>query len=291
MAAVNQLLNQISEQLKTYCSSLAANQEAWWLLEKLTKKTKAQLLLASDIELTNAQSSQLQHWLNERVRDKKPLAYILGSVPFCGLDIHVQPPILIPRPETEEWVTWVIQHLDPVKHSNLSIVDLCTGSGCIALALARALPKAHIIGIDINPDALVLAEVNKKHNRINNVSFIQSDLFVAIQETQKFDLIVSNPPYITDAEYVNLPDDVRLWEDKRALVADDDGLEFYKRIAIESKRRLTYDGLLSSMFARVVVELGQHPDAVVKVFQAAGFAEVRLYNDMQQVPRWLGAYV
>jgi release factor glutamine methyltransferase len=292
MVSINQLLTDISGKLLECCSSaLAATQEAWWLLEKVTKQTKAQLLLANDATLTHEQSSQLQSWLNERIRNKKPLAYILGSVPFCDLDIIVQPPILIPRPETEELVTWLVKQLEPVKDKKLSILDLCTGSGCIALALARALPAAKIIGVDINPQAIALAESNKNHNRITNVLFVQSDLFASIEPTTVFDLIVSNPPYVTESEYTALSDDVRLWEDKRALIARDQGLEFYKRIAMESKKRLAPESILSPLFARIVVELGRHSDPVAAIFKAAGFAEARLYNDMQHVPRWLGAYV
>ena len=159
-------------------------QEAWWLVQKITSKNKSFLLLNRTIQLTSDQEITLFKWVNERI-NKKPLQYILGSVPFCNLDILVKPPILIPRPETEEWSSDLIKKLPNIP---LNILDLCSGSGCITLALTKALPKARVIGLDIEQEAIDLALENKRHNDIHNVDFIKSDLYEAVHH-KTFDLI------------------------------------------------------------------------------------------------------
>lgn len=283
------LINAVRDELLPCVGSIQeATQEAWWLLEKLLDETKLSLLTSEVVELSSQQLAILNRWVNDRVQKKKPLQYILGSVPFCDLEILVEPPILIPRPETEEWVTWLIDQLAQAQEKPLKILDLCTGSGCIALALAQALPQATVIGIDINPQAIELAEKNKAHNRISNVTFMLSDLDQVLTQDMRFDLIVSNPPYLAQAEYDNLDPEVKQWEDVRALVAENDGLDFYRRIAQIAALRLAKNNV---SFPVIVLELGTVSEPIQEILKKAGFKGVSLHTDIQGKRRWIAAHL
>jgi release factor glutamine methyltransferase len=204
----------------------------------------------------------------------------------------VEPPILIPRPETEEWVTWLIGELQPVAQHKITILDLCTGSGCIALALAHALPLAHVVGIDKNPAACSLAQKNKCHNKLTNVHFIESDLFSALKQNASFDIIVSNPPYITASEYTQLQPEVVQWEDKHALIAEENGLFFYQRIAHDAKKILNPASVLNQeKLPRVVVEIGNESQKIMHIFEHMGYKNIQNHKDMQGAIRWISAYV
>lgn len=222
MSSVKKIIEQITQK-----SNLSTH-EAWWLLEHICNKTKIQLLTLE--ALTPQEQTLLIEALNQITIYHKPLAYIIGSVPFLDLSIEVQPPMLIPRHETEEWVDILIKKLQPYKHEIRSILDIGTGSGCIALTLAKALPDAHVIALDINPNALQLAQKNATYNSIKNITFLQSDLFENVPKSQKFDLIVSNPPYIDQAFEKTLPLEVANWEDHKALFAPENGLEIIEKI-------------------------------------------------------------
>jgi len=282
------LIKDLSRRLAPLISEpTIAEQEAWWMLEKLTQKNKARLLLEGEVNLSVQESQMLDSWIIQRVDHKKPLQYILGSVPFAGLDIIVQTPILIPRIETEEWITWLIKKLQPVKDESLDILDLCSGSGCIALALAAAFPKWTITGIDINQKALELANKNKLCSKLENVDFILSNLYQRLNQNKKFDVIVSNPPYLSAEEYRKLTDDVKLWEDPIALQAEQEGLAIYERIIEGAKHYLKEESCLSSVqLPRIIVELGQNPQGVQSLFEQHGFQAIQIHQDMQQKERW-----
>jgi release factor glutamine methyltransferase len=291
---VSDLTNQL---LSLYQSKTGAEQEAWWLLEKLTGQHQSRLLAQVTLELSDDQCQQLQEWVNQRVKQHKPLQYILGSVPFGGLEILVSPPILIPRPETEEMVEWVIKNFyrafpavnfaHPEEHTlcasrRMKILDLCTGSGCIALALARAYPQAKVVGIDINPQAIALAQKNKQHNQLENVSFLISNMYDALDTSTPYDLIISNPPYITPRQYEQLEPSVKAWEDPHALVADDHGLQIYKIIFSKVMVFLKPGGQL-------VLELGTEIQPIVQMAQQQGMTRITLHQDMQGKQRWISA--
>ncbi|MCK4517706.1 peptide chain release factor N(5)-glutamine methyltransferase [Candidatus Babeliales bacterium] len=267
-----------------------AQSEGWWLLEKLTEKKQAELIGHEEVELSSDQEQTLATWLVQRTKEHKPLQYILGFAPFCGLEILVKPPILIPRPETEEWCSWLIKRLNPVRHEQLKILDIGAGSGCIALTLAQALPNTDVIGVDIHPDALKLCEKNKTHNKIENVTFLESDLYEAFKETgQKFDLIVSNPPYISEPEFVTLSKDVTKWEDKSALVANEDGYAMHRRIIQDAIGHLKQDSLLKEHdLPQIVIEIGKgQEDKVKDLLEQAGFCNSKVYKDLEGVNRWV----
>lgn len=246
------------------------------------------------IELSPHQQKLLDEWIKQRVEACKPLQYILGSVPFCDLTIQVRSPILIPRPETEEWVSWLIERLKPLDTKGLRILDLCTGTGCIALALAHHLPDSVVTGIDINPEAIALAQENKRTLNLSNIEFILSDLYTALSQDLKFDLIVSNPPYLCSSEYEALSEDVKKWEDPRALVAPDRGMQLYHSIiagahgyldTLHRKKSLT-------QVPAFVCEIGPaQKDSIKDVLVGHGFKNVDLINDLQHAPRWVIAFI
>ena len=263
------LIKKISEQTKY------SNQESWWLLEKLTNKKKSDLLV-SDINLTSNQEQQLKLWIDDIVLRNKPLQYILGSVPFCDINVLVEPPILIPRPETEYICSWLIKNIK----DEITILDLCCGTGCIALSLAKALPQTKVLGVDIDPRAITLSLKNKEFNHITNAEFIVSDLYANLFGTNTFgtfDLIISNPPYVTEDEWNKLDRQITSWENKKSLVAQDNGLEFYKKIL--SNRPVTD--------TKIVFEIGESQgQAVANLLKEYGFSDIEIHKDLSGKDRF-----
>ena len=163
-----------------YGNPILCEQYARWMIQALSKKTETHLFAHPLLAWTDAQQEKLEQWIERQVVDHEPLQYLLGSVPFGDVDILVESPVLIPRPETEEWCIQLIEFLTTVQNKKLDILDLCSGSGCIAIALAQALPKARVIGADIDDAALSLANKNIDHNHIANATFLRSDLFAQL---------------------------------------------------------------------------------------------------------------
>ncbi len=180
----------------------------------------------------------------------EPLQYIVGEVGFYGLQISVGPGVLIPRPETELLVEEVIKEWSGergegtnrcTEREGFSILDLCTGSGCIALALAKAFPRARVVGSDLSKTAVIYARRNAKRNGIGNATFLRGDLFEPVEE-RNFHCIVSNPPYITTSAMRELPEEIREWEPEEALHGGTDGLDYYRRIMAGLKEYLRHEG-------------------------------------------------
>jgi len=293
---VSFLIKDISERLNVICEDLVlAKQEAWWFLEKITEKSQVQIALLDKLELSPSQIASLNDWINQRVNEKKPIQYILGYVPFCDSMINVVPPILIPRPETEEWVSWLIGKITAIKtisYTPLNILDLCCGSGCIAIALAKKFSQFKIMGSDINPKAIKLSLENKVLNKIENVDFVQSDLFNIFQKNGlKFDLIVSNPPYISLDKWKDLDESVKFWEDEKALIAENDGLKIYEQIIKSLKFYLKEDSPLKKYnIPQVVLEIGHKQGNLVKnLLLEDGFCLVEVHKDLEGKDRWVCA--
>jgi release factor glutamine methyltransferase len=171
----------------------------------------------------------------------EPFQYVLGNTDFFGLEIAVGPGVLIPRPETEELVEHCLNELYP---GHGDILDLCTGSGAIACALAANLPQSKVLGTDISPRALAWARQNQQQLHLNNLSLLQSDLFAAIPRERRFSLVTANPPYVSPAEYDELPEVIRLHEPDLALLADENGCQFHRLIAEQATDYLLPDGNL-----------------------------------------------
>ena len=234
-----------------YLEEYTYNEEIWWILEKIFQSSKTKLLSQKSVLLQQSHISELEQ-IKIFLSESKPLAYILGFTEFANLKIKTREPILIPRPETEEWVLNLTNKLKNKAIKN--ILDIGTGSGCIALALKKALSNADVTAIDINPDAIKLAKENSQLNSLE-VNFILSDLFENLPQ-QKFDLIVSNPPYISPIEYEQLDNSVKKYEDKNALTAGDNGLEIIKKIIKNSLNYLKENGLL-------VIEIDRNQDNIL----------------------------
>ncbi len=230
----------------------------------------------------------------ERRRRREPLQYIIGFVDFCGLKIRVGPGVLIPRPESELIVeealkavtrnalnvTSGVQDLSRITHHALRILDLCTGSGCLALALAREIPNSYVFGADISEEALDYAVMNAEINGITNAVFVKGDLYEPL-DGLRFDLIVSNPPYIRRGEIADLAPEIRGWEPVAALDGGEDGIFFYRSILGRARDYLAEEGSL-------IVEIGYDEAADVKrIAREAGFRPVSLVEDYAGVERVL----
>jgi len=283
--ALFQYIKKIKEQLNTLYTEDTAYHLAWEILEYVTQKPRAQLLINSDFLLSEKEILQLDSVLNQHITHRKPLQYIFGSVPFCGLTIHLEPPILIPRPETEEWCRNLIDQLKQLKNQHIQILDVCTGSGCIALALADALPKAKVIGTDISEHSLEIAKKNAEINNIKNVSFLYSDVFKEIN--QQFDLIVANPPYISPEEWKTLDPIVQKWEDQNALVANNDGLKIIEQIIDNAPNYLKNNQEMTSLeIPQLAIEIGyDQGEQVKKIMHNAGFKHITIQKDFADLDR------
>lgn len=284
MPNVEILVTEIAHKLlNTYNDDGLCHQYAWWLLEALTKQKKYQLIDHIDIELTKEQDDMLNSWIQQLTEQHCPLQYLLGSVPFCDIDILVEPPVLIPRPETEEWTSSLIKKLNPLSNKYLNILDLCTGSGCIALALAKSLPQAQIVACDIQDHALHLAEKNCAHNNIFNVAVFKSDLFESLPQSFKFDLIVGNPPYIEPEEWQDLDPSVKDWEDKKALVAPDHGLQIIADIIKQAPNYLRVNKELETEgVPQLVLEIGFRQGLrVKKLLEQSGYCNISIEKDLE----------
>ncbi len=265
---MNQIINQI-----VAITNLSV-QQAWWLLEFVTDKTRAQLQCSPEI-LTADQQQNLNNYIEQIAVHHKPLAYILGWVPFLDLTLQVAPPTLIPRPETENWVYELIEMLNQSGATKLNILDIGTGSGCIALSLAQALPTAHIWAVDIAASAIELAKTNAQLNNISNITFLQSDLFSTLPANLKFDLIVSNPPYIDPA--AQLDASVLDWEDHGALFANNKGICIIEKIARQAPTQLKTNSALAT---QLVMEIDESQgDIVKKLLENYNFTDVVIKKD------------
>jgi release factor glutamine methyltransferase len=174
------------------------------------------------------------------------LQYILGTQEFCGLEFNVNPAVLIPRPETELLVEYVAQRIPVGRQA--TIVDACTGSGCIAVAIARLRPRAQVIAIDLSNPSLDVARLNATRHAVSErITWLEGDLLGPLAERglkRGIDVIVSNPPYISEADWVTLQPEVRLFEPRSALVAGPQGTELQERLLREAGQYLSPSGAL-----------------------------------------------
>ncbi len=280
-------IKKIEDEVAEVYNSLLAHQYAWWLVQAVTKKSKGQLVAQETLVLSSEQLQTLEQWLHQLITEKKPLQYILGTVPFGQLEIIVEPPVLIPRPETEEWVLWLLEKLKPVENERLQILDIGTGSGAIGLSLANALPDATIIAMDIAIEALQLSAKNAEKNNITNFHLIESDLFANIPKQDRFDLIISNPPYIAQDEWEKLDQSVKKWEDKRALLANHQGLAIIDAIIKHAPDFLKPNQLFKKHgINQLYLEIGyKQKEQVVALMKVAGYTNIQVFIDMNKKDR------
>lgn len=231
------------------------------LLAHVLKMPRMKLYLNFERALAGAEVETLRELVRRRGQ-REPLQYIIGSVNFCGLELAVNRHVLVPRPETEllaERAWTFLGQLPPA--TSPRALDLCTGSGCLAVALAVKTPGVRIDAIDISADALTVARQNASQCQVaERVTFHQGDGFAPLQERACFDLIVSNPPYIARAEIETLEPEVRDFEPRLALDGGLDGMDFYRRIAAEAGAFLRREG-------RIMLELNDQGGALAgKIF-------------------------
>jgi release factor glutamine methyltransferase len=215
-----------------------------------------------------------------RRASREPVAYIIGSREFFSLDFEVTPAVLIPRPETETLVAAALKFLAPRRAPR--VLDIGTGSGAIAIALAANAPGAKIIATDISKEALEVARRNAiRHRCGDRIEFRAADLFP--NDDSRFDLIVSNPPYVAADDLETLEPEIRLHEPRLALVFGADGLDMSRRIATTSRMRLDSDGA-------VMVEIGAgQATAVEALFRRAGFSNIDAVRDLARLERVISA--
>ena len=289
LITISEALATTTDQLTTYLKNPTnAQQEACWLLAHILDCDITFLYSHPNSTLTQKQSTELKKAICERIEDHKPLAYILGCAPFGPFSVyHTRPPVLIPRPETEEIQEWLVAQIK--KHAPekpLAILDLCTGSGCIALALAYQLPHATITGVDICKEAYAVAQENKQRIGLGNVTFLTSDLFEAVAG-KKFDIIISNPPYLSHTEWNELSDDVKAWEAAHALKADNNGLALYERIIAQAH---TYLKKPQDNLPSLVLEIGHtQKKAVTTLLRDNRFLNILCHQDLSGKDRWISS--
>lgn len=250
------------------------------VMEKITGSPKTERMLYKNEVITATEEKRLRE-ITGRLLQQEPIQYVLEEAWFCGLRFYVDPRVLIPRPETEELVEWIIASCKfPVQQ--LRILDVGTGSGCIAVSLKRRLRKAEVWACDSSASALEVAQKNAG-TLGTDVQFQPLDFLDPQQRASLpvFDIIVSNPPYIPRREQAQLPENVRAFEPASALfVPDDDPLVFYQALADFGKTKLEKGG---SIFCEIHESLG---DDALQLFRKEGYT-AELKKDMQQKDRML----
>ena len=249
-----------------------ARRDAELLLRHVIGKDSAFLLTHPGTELTSVQQAAYEQWLSRRAQHE-PIQYITGEQEFYGLAIRVSPDVLIPRPETEHLVEALLNRVP--HNAELRVADVGTGSGAIAIALAHKLPHASLAALDCSKPALAVAKQNaERHNLIDRIQFIESDLLAAVPN-EKFDAIVSNPPYVPEAEI--LEEQVRNFEPPIALYAGPSGLDIYQRLIPQAWSALKSKGWL-------FMEIGHAQQEALSTLLNQ-WSEVEFINDLQGIPR------
>ena len=257
-------------------------QEAEWLLSSLLNCSKSELYLQKN-ELSEKQWELFQDWISRRIKGE-PAQYIAGWTEFYGHRFNVNKSVLIPRAETERLVDVAIYTLQELeKHQ---IVDIGTGSGCIAISVAAEIPSASVLGLDISPEALVTAEENASINKLLNVQFLQTDFLQFTPSEPVYDGLLMNPPYIPINEMDTLMKEVRDYEPDLALTDHEDGLTFYRHLADTAQKWVRPGGWLI-----LEVGLGEHPQKAITCFDTKGFAQLELIADFNTDDRILKVQV
>jgi release factor glutamine methyltransferase len=265
------------------------------LLMSVLERDRAWLFAHTEFELDSAAAEKYFELVARRASGV-PTQYLTGKQEFWGLEFEVTPEVLIPRPETEHVIEVALERLGPPRKNDLlRIADVGTGSGCIAVALARELPNAEIVATDISAPALEVARRNaSRHAVASRIQFIETNLLDAVWHgsritgheivSRPFDLIASNPPYIPLAERASLQREVRAHEPEIALFAGDDGLAVYAPLIRDAAAQLRPGGIL-------VLELGYNSLAGVRelIDRAGVWSEVRVAHDLADIPRVISA--
>ena len=253
-----------------------ALRDAAFLLRHTLGLSQAQLLANPDRTVTLDEQAAYQKLIYRRL-DAEPIQYITGEQEFYGLTLKVTPAVLIPRPETEHLVEAVLAAFKE-RSGPVAILDVGTGSGTIAIALAHHLTLARVTAVDLSPAALEIARENAlRHGLGERIRFVESDLLGAVGAEERFDAVVSNPPYVPEADREGMHPQVREHEPASALFAGEDGMAIYRRLIPEAFAALRAGGLLAMEFG-----FGQR-EAMAELL--GGWETVRFVEDLQGIPR------
>ncbi len=269
MKTVQQCLDFVRDSLGKLFSPSEIREISYALAECVTEMPLSKLLISKDIKLSENQVKKIESFV-ARLKNGEPLQYVLGYAVFCGHTFGVNSSTLIPRPETAELVDWVVKSVN----DHPKILDIGTGSGCIAISLKCAISSAKIVAVDISDEALKTAKENAKKNGVD-VDFRKVDILTeSAKIIDEFDIIVSNPPYICECEKKNMQRNVLDFEPSTALfVPDKNPLLFYETIADFAKTHLRKNGNL-------FFEINQKfPDEMCEMLRQKGFTKIELRKD------------
>jgi len=279
---LRELLAQAEAALRCGPHAERARMDAETLLLHVVRQGRAWLLAhgGDDADGLIEAEGQAVFWeMAARRAIGEPIQYITGRSEFFGLPFSVGPGVLIPRPETELLVEEVLRRAGTYGDVDLSIADIGTGSGIIAVALAHALPRAHIAAVDLSPQALLVARENAARNQLaSRIEFFEGDLLGPLGE-QRFHIVASNPPYVPATDLASLAVEVREHEPHGALFAAEDGLSVYRRLIPAARQYLLQDGWLA-----LEIGYGQR-EAVETMLITHGYREVSFIADYQGIPR------
>lgn len=279
---MNETISFIKESLQTLYPPEEVRSLTCRVIEYVCGLPLREQILRKDTQLSGAEKKRIREVV-QRLEQSEPLQYITGEVSFGGLLFEVNPPVLIPRPETEEWV----EHLLRTETApGLRVLDIGTGSGCVAVTLAKRLTGAEVTAIDISAEALATAKRNARRNRVS-VSFRRADILAEpAPDFPAFDLIVSNPPYVKDSEKAAMARNVLDYEPHEALfVPDGDPLLFHRRIAALAREKLTENGTL---YVEINAACGELATGMLR---EKGFYPVELMQDLSGKDRFVIAHI
>ncbi len=253
--------------------------DAELLIEECAGISRTEFLFNGNSE-TDAGTEKKILSLALRREAHEPLQYLLGKAWFMDLELEVTPAVLIPRPETELLVEWVVSHLP----QNGRLLDLGTGSGAIALSAASMRPDAEITAADISPEALAVAERNRNACGLKHLRLLKSDLFSALAD-ERFDIVAANLPYVTDAEYETLSPEVHDFEPRLALTAPEEGFALIRRTVMELPQHLTPGG-------GAIFELSPHQASkLAGLLTENGFSNVKTIRDLTGRERFVAGFL
>lgn len=278
--SVKDIRNYYCEQLCSIYDKDESNAMILILLEHYFNIDRVKMTLEPNLRLSESEMLKI-HFAVKDLLKSKPIQYIIGETEFCDLKFKVNENVLIPRPETSEMVGIIANSHQQSAVSK--ILDIGTGSGCIAISLAKAFPKSQVYAMDISEEALKVAKENAINNNVN-VTFIQDDILTPTQTlTQtEFDIIVSNPPYVRELEKSEMRDNVLKWEPHNALfVSDDDPLIFYRKILEFASTHLNDNG---EVWFEINEFLGKEMTSLCRRF---GFPDVKIFKDFRDKERFM----
>jgi release factor glutamine methyltransferase len=289
MTSVKQALNKFGNELTALYDAREAESLGTMALSEVTGFSSAKIKAFPDAELTAEQLQTIDKILTE-LKTGKPIQYILGHTEFYGLPFKVNPSVLIPRPETEELVEWILNAWREAQggwRKPYRLLDIGTGSGCIAISLKKNLPEFNVSAMDISIDALQTAKANADLNQVD-INFTNEDILAPLQAptAPRYNIIVSNPPYVTMHDKTQMHQNVTDFEPHTALfVPENDPLIFYKAIADFATQNLESGGLL---FFEINESYGEE---IVELLTSKSFINIELRKDMSDRNRMVKASV